>query len=347
MNAVELIELSGQLLGLSTRDWNADTVGLAALVPDGSSRRFYRLQGPQQPLIAILPPENDEKGRAEARSFYQIGCHLQRCAAPTPAILAFDEQSGLALCEDLGEHRLYEEVQARGIEASLPLYEQAVRELARMQVRGGHGFDPTWCWDTPAYDRALMLERESGYFLRAFCADLLGLDVDREQVDADCHRLAEAAAQAPAHFFLHRDFQSRNIMVCDEEVRFIDFQGGRPGPLAYDLASLLIDPYTGLAPAQQEHLLAVYLEALHQEIDYDPQQFQEEFILLALQRNLQILGAFAFLSQVKQKPFFAQFLAPSLDSLRGLLAKPEAAGYAALYQLCQLCRRKLDQLSFS
>ncbi len=345
MNSEQLVELVGRLLGLSSTDWNRQTVRLQALVPDGSSRRFYRVQGPEQSLIAILPPEKDGRGQAEARAFYHIGSHLQRCGAPTPAILAFDEKSGLALCEDLGQDRLYEQVQSRGIKAVLPLYEQAVRELAHVQVCGAQGFDPSWCWDTPAYDRELMLERESGYFLRACCLDLLHLDFDRAAVEAECGQLAEAAAQAPARFFLYRDFQSRNIMVNRGKVRFIDFQGGRLGPLAYDLASLLIDPYITLNASAQEHLLAVYLQALNEEMVYDPQQFHREYLLLALQRNLQILGAFAFLSQVKQKPFFAQFLAPALDSLRGLLAKPEAAGYAALSHLCQLCRQELEKRS--
>jgi len=347
MNPDQLVQLCGQLLGLSANDWNRETVRLQSLVPDGSSRRFYRLQGPDHTMIAILPPEKDERGQAEARAFYNIGSHLQHCGAPTPAMLAFDKQSGLALCEDLGEQRLYEQVQAQGVPAVLPLYEQAVRELARVQVHGGQGFDPSWCWDTPAYDRELMLTRESGYFVQACCIDLLQLDFDRDAVQADCVHLAEAAAQAPARFFLYRDFQSRNIMINQGRVRFIDFQGGRLGPLAYDLASLLIDPYINLKPEVQAHLLAIYLQALQQETIYDPEQFRREYLLLALQRNLQILGAFAFLSRVKQKPFFAQFLAPALDSLRGLLAKPEAGGYAALSDLCRLCRRKLEEQPLS
>jgi aminoglycoside/choline kinase family phosphotransferase len=214
-----------------------------------------------------------------------------------------------------------------------------------MQVRAAEGFDPAWCWDTPRYDRQLMRERESGYFLRACCTDLLRLDFDREAVEAECARLADEAAQAPAHFFLHRDFQCRNIMLTGHEVRFIDFQGGRLGPLAYDLASLLLDPYVALPQTLQEHLLAVYLDALQEEIPYNPEQFLREYVFLALQRNLQILGAFAFLSQVRQKSFFAQFLRPALGSLCALLAKPEAAGYAALYHLTGQCRQELEKRS--
>jgi hypothetical protein len=347
MNTAALIKVAGQLLGEPEKFWNEATVQVAVLMPDGSSRRFFQLRAPgREAVIAILPPENDAPGLVEANAFYHIGRHLQQGGAPVPAIHAFDAVSGLVLCEDLGDQRLYEQVVASpGSAPTLGLYEQTVRVLARMQVRAAEGFDPAWCWDTPRYDRTLMRERESGYFLRACCVDLLGLDFDHQLVASECAQLADAAAQAPADFFLHRDFQCRNLMVRDHAVRFIDFQGGRLGPLAYDLASLLLDPYAALPPAMQDHLTAVYLEALQQEISYDSDQFRREYLFLALQRNLQILGAFAFLSGVRQKPFFAQFLRPALSTLSGLLAKPEAAGYAALSHLTAQCRQELEKRS--
>ena len=132
-------------------------------------------------------------------------------------------------------------------------------------------------------------------------------------------------------------------MIKDGQVRCIDFQGGRFGPLAYDLASLLLDPYAGLPETTQEHLRLVYLEALQDLIPYDAEQFQHEYVFLALQRNLQILGAFSFLSQVRQKSFFAQFISPALSTLGALLARPEAAGYAHLRSLVNQCRQEFEQ----
>jgi aminoglycoside/choline kinase family phosphotransferase len=347
MNTKALIAAAGRLLGRSAPSWNQETVRVATLVPDGSSRRFFQMQGPgREAFIAILPPEKEEHGQLEATAFYRIGSHLRQRDVPIPEMYAFDPATGLVLCEDLGDQRLYERVVGgQGSRQTLGLYQQAVRQLARMQVRAALGFDPAWCWDTPRYDRQLMRERESGYFLRACCIDFLGLDFDREAVEAECAQLADAAAQAPADFFLHRDFQCRNIMLFRDEVRFIDFQGGRLGPLAYDLASLLLDPYAALSADMQDHLIAVYLEALHQEIPYHPAQFRHEYVFLALQRNLQILGAFAFLSQRRQKPFFAQFLRPALASLSSLLAKPEAAGYVVLRKLTTQCRQELEKRS--
>ena len=340
MTKTLLIEAVGRLLAPQADTWD-QFVHIRALVPDGSSRRFFHLRAQYgQTLIAVLPPETDPAGLAEARAFFYIGRHLHLAGAPTPLIHAFDPATGLVLCEDLGDLRLHDLVVEQGVVAVTDLYDQAVRALARMQVRAAAGFDPTWCWDTPRYDQQLMRERESGYFLRACCVDLLNLHFDQAAVEAECGRLAEAAAEAPADFFLHRDFQSRNLMVHNGQVRFLDFQGGRLGPLAYDLASLLLDPYAALPAAMQERLAGVYLAALGQEINYDPEQFQREYVWLALQRNLQILGAFAFLSRVRGKPFFARFLGPALDSLAGLLAKPEAAGYPALRDLTDQCRQE-------
>lgn len=317
-----------------------------ALTPDGSTRRFFRVHARDgTTAVAVLPPPGDAAAMREARAAWKIGRHLAGRDVPVPAPYGFDPGTGLFLCEDLGDRRLHDVLLAAapGDERIRALYRQVVTELARMQVLGGRGLDPSWCWQGSRYDRALMLERESGYFARALCRDLLGLEVDSTALAAEFEALAAAASGAPAGFFLHRDFQSRNIMVRDGKVFFIDFQAGRFGPLAYDLASLLIDPYAGLDNTLQEALVPVYLDAVNQYIPYDRQQFEAEFLVLALQRNLQILGAFAFLSQQRGKAFFRPYLRPAIAGLQTLLAKPGAAGYPALRHLADQCRQQLKE----
>jgi len=193
-----------------------------------------------------------------------------------------------------------------------------VGDLAHMQVQGAEGFDPDWCWDTPRYDKSLMLDRESGYFLRAFWKGLLGQE-EPSGLQEEFDFLAEKAAAIPAGFFLHRDFQSRNIMIYQNKPCFIDFQGGRLGPLGYDLASLLIDPYVALPDDFQIELLEAYLDELEKLITVDRRKFIEEYLLLALHRNLQIVGAFSFLSTERKKVFFRQYIEPALVSLNKLL----------------------------
>ncbi len=335
-----LIDTACSLLGREHPGWDQRPLDIEPVVPDGSCRCFYRIKGPgQKTFFVITPPSDDANGMAEARSFYTIGCHLLQHGVPVPAIHGFDPASGLMVCEDLGSTSLFDCVTsgASKSEQVITLYEQVVSVLPRMQVVAAEGFDGGWCWDTPQYDRHLMLTRESEYFLQACCVDFLGLRVDRAPLERDFRNLAEHAAAAPAHYFLHRDFQSRNIMIKEGRVRIIDFQGGRLGPLGYDLASLLIDPYVGLTVEQQQYLIALYLDNLQTYIPYDRVQFHHEYRVLALQRNLQILGAFAFLSRVRQKPFFLDFIKPALQSLDTLLAKVQRADYPALCDLTQQC----------
>lgn len=283
---------------------------------------------------------------AEARSAWLIGGHLHRAGVPVPEPLAHDPDSGLILCEDLGEVRLYDHLhggRGAGEGEVLRLYGEAVRELARMQIRGGEGFHESWCWQTARYDRELMLARESGYFLQALCRDLLGLEPDGAALAREFQSIADRAAAAPATYFLHRDYQSRNLMLANGTLRIIDFQGGRRGPLAYDLASLLIDPYVGLPERVQEELLDEYLRELAQLTGYDPDRFREEYRYLALQRNLQILGAFAFLGGQRGKKFFLPFIGPALCSLGARLASPGLNPCPVLIHLVETCQERLER----
>ncbi len=352
----DFIQQACQLLNASDNisntgdDWSRKNIRISPLTPDGSLRRFCRIEHNNgSKAVAIAPPPDDAVGLREAVSGWHIGKHLFACKAPVPELYGFDEQNGLLVCEDLGNQRLHDLVEHKGADSQqvIQCYQQTVAELARMQVQASKDFDPTWCWDTPSYDRNLMLERESGYFLRALCQDFLQLEIDHEKITQDFHKLAKKASQAEASFFLHRDFQSRNIMLQEHQkdqknqVRFIDYQAGRLGPLAYDLASLLIDPYAALPVSLQEELLEQYLDTLTSLLPYDRAQFRQEYLLLALQRNLQILGAFAFLSQQRNKPFFRQYLTPALLSLHGLLAKTTTAEYPYLKSLSYRCLEEL------
>ncbi len=340
----ELIAQITDLLGTASGK-RCRGLRLEPLRPDGSLRRFYRLHAAdERSFLAILPPEGaDAAALAEAKSLACIGRHLHRLALPTPEIVAWDAASGLVLCEDFGNERLHGSATAAGQERRrLELYRKTLQALVRMQVRAAEGFDPDWCWDTPRYDARLMQERESGYFLRACCRNLLGLAFDAGALAEECRHLAGQAALAPAHFFLHRDFQSRNIMLPSGKPGFIDFQGGRLGPLAYDVASLLLDPYAALPAPMQEQLLQVYLAELRREYAYDPARFRHEYLFVAAHRNMQIMGAFAFLTQVRGKSFFAPYLAPAAASLATLLANPVFSRYPGLRRLCRLCRHRLN-----
>ena len=322
---------------------NSKEVTLTPLPGDGSSRLFYKIKtGSDESFCGVLPgSENVKKGMIEAHAAYNIGSHLQKRGIPVPKIHAFNPQNGFILFEDLGDTLLHDELEslknkkgAQVWEHSIETYKEIIELLLFMQISGSIHFDRKWCWDTQRYNKKLMLEKESGYFMQAFCQDLLGIKDFPAALSDEFKQLASRAARQPAVYFLHRDFQSRNLMVLNGEIRIIDFQGGRLGPLGYDLASLLIDPYVQIPAEIQQELLDHYLEHLCT-YGLDDLAFLKGYPSLALQRNLQILGAFAFLSKQKQKGFFQQFILPAALSLLQQLTGPAGDDYPHLLKLTE------------
>jgi aminoglycoside/choline kinase family phosphotransferase len=313
------------------------------LTGDGSDRLFLRLTAPGWRRIVVLPAPTLARGKEEAAAFWNIGRHLRSRGVEVPELFGFDRETGLVLCEDLGDGLLQEKLQTgQTSEAeALRLYRLALDLLLKMQLSGAVDFDPAWCWDTGRYDRHLMLTRESGYFWQACCLDLLGL-AKPDGLDDEFRDLADLAAQLPGEFFLHRDFQSRNLLVQEDRLRVLDFQGGRLGPLGYDLASLLNDPYAALPEQVKIGLFEYYRENLVEARPDLAPGFAEGYQWLALQRNLQILGAFAFLSRMKGKTFFQAFLRPAAENLVRLLMLPGARRFPVLRGLVLELPERID-----
>lgn len=306
----------------SIPDTNLMNSGLE-LIPlsgDGSNRQFYRVSHTDFSCIAAVPPSIDEKTLREAQAAFTIGRHLFHCSTPVPEMFGYDSDKGIVLYEDLGGVHLYDLACStdfndyQGLLNLQETYEQVLDVLVVMQVKGREGFNGRWCWDTPQYDKEVMVQRESGYFYQQCWINLLGKD-PVAGIEDDFLRLALSAERGDCTFFLHRDFQSRNIMIKENRVRVIDFQGGRFGPLGYDVASLLLDPYTSLPASMQEDLLEYYLIQLQKLIKIDKEKFYESYRALSLQRNLQIIGAFCYLGVFCQKAFFRPFIRPSLENL--------------------------------
>ncbi len=290
------------------------------LAGDGSDRRFFRVPG--EPSVVLLNhPQPPGPGVSENDSYFFIGRHLRATGTPVPEIFAYCREEGWMLLEDVGDVSLAQAAAAAPGHAELvALYRQALAILVHQQVEGSRDFNPAWCFDTPAVTRPFLLERECLYFVRAFVQGYLGLEVEAGDLAPDFEHLLHEACPEESPFFLHRDFQSKNLFIQGSALRVLDFQGGRRGPLGYDLAALLIDPYVDLSPARQEDLLDFYLGLLRQYGDFDPEDFREQYDHLALCRNLQILGAFGFLTRVKGKPWFARYIPPALAGLRRRLA---------------------------
>lgn len=302
---------------------------------DGSDRLFFKIvlvSG--ESCLAVFPSPTLPKKAAfsEAYSTYAISRHLESKSIAVPRVFAYDDVSGGILFEYLGTTLLYDIVINKKSDPA-ELYRKALDNLVAFQVKGVSGFNESYCWDTRKYDRQLMLTRESGYFRHEFCSEYLGLEVFPDQLQDDFNRLADRVCEEGCRFLLHRDYQSRNLMVKDKDIFIIDFQGARFGPLGYDVASLLNDPYVDLGRDLKNKLFDYYLDILLQQISVDRESFVESYSHIALQRNLQVLGAYAFLSHKKNKLFFRDFISPAFCSLASLISGELSGKYPALEEL--------------
>jgi hypothetical protein len=124
---------------------------------------------------------------------------------------------------------------------------------------------------------------------------------------------------APHDYFLYRDFQSRNIMLHDGNLYFLDYQGGRKGALHYDVASLLYDAKADLPPEVRERLLDDYLDALAGFIPLERSAFMHHYYAYVYVRIMQALGAYGFRGFYERKPHFLQSVPYALKNLRWLL----------------------------
>ncbi len=140
---------------------------------------------------------------------------------------------------------------------------------------------------------------------------------DTAAIQEDFHRLAQKVAACP-RVVIHRDFQCQNIMITPGNIpRVIDFQGARMAPAAYDVASILWDPYYRIDNGIRDRLLDFYMgEMKRNSAGFDEALFRESIIPCRLQRHMQALGAYGFLSVVKGKKYFLKHIPEALRLLK-------------------------------
>lgn len=296
---------------------------VSAVEAHGSNRKRYRLASQKRTAIGV---ENDD--RAENIAFLTFSRHFRNCGLPVPDIFGEDLDANVYLEEDLGYHTLFDLLSAsRGEETGLPkrieaIYEKVVGILPEFQVRAGSSLDYDACYPRHSFDRQSIMW-DLNYF-KYYFLKLAQIPFNEQELENDFNRFADYLLQAERHFFLYRDFQSRNIMVRDgDQPYFIDYQGGRRGALQYDIASLLYDAKADLPFDFREQLLENYLNALAPHVKFERGEFQKYYCGYVLVRIMQAMGAYGFRGFYERKTRFLQSVPFAIRNLEYVLQHAE------------------------
>ena len=291
-------------------------ISRTGLKGDGSDRNWYRLTSGNRSLVMADHGIRKTQSTSEVDSFVAIGRHLHDKDLPVPKIYLYDTFSGLVFMEDLGDVNLQILVlNTENPDQTISYYKSVISLLGKLSLSGAEDFDPLWTYQTSGYDRDLILEKECRYFVDAFLRNCLGMNIRFKDLENEFSSLADSALEFSVNGFMHRDMQSRNIMIKNNRFYFIDFQGGRLGPVQYDLASLLMDPYVELSSRVRNLLLNFSVHTLSSVLKVDPDDFLAGYKYCSITRNLQILGAFAYLSHTKGKRYFEKYIPNAINTL--------------------------------
>ncbi len=283
------------------------------LPASGSDRVYFRLSAREKSAIGAWNPvaEENEAFLHFTDVFFRSGLHV-------PEVYAADTEENIYLIEHLGDITLFSLMENRLFADVFPgdianLYMAALSELVRIQVIGGEKIDYGKCYPYPVFDNQAMLW-DLNYFKYYFLK--LHVNFHESRLEDDFKTLAGYLAAADNSYFMYRDFQSRNIMIHEGKPFFIDYQGGRKGPLQYDVASLLFQVKADLPWHFREEMLNHYISELKNYREVDETAFREQYFGFVLIRLLQVLGAYGFRGLVEKKQHFLASIPYALKNLR-------------------------------
>lgn len=282
-----------------------------------SGRKIIRLHGEKNTAIGVLYDVREENV-----AFLEFSRHFRRHNLPVPQIYAEDLDRGAYLEQDLGNTTLFDYLSQNRTgeqigEPAVEYYRQTLSILPHFQTEAGRDLNYKVCYPRASFDRqsiAWDLNYFKYYFLR-----LAGIPFSEQALEDDFSRLTKFLLTAPHDYFMYRDFQSRNIMLHEGDLYFLDYQGGRKGALHYDVASLLFDAKADLPPSLRAQLLDHYLNELARLIPLERPMFMQHYYAFVYVRLMQALGAYGFRGFYERKPLFLQSVPYALKNVRWLL----------------------------
>jgi len=302
------------------------------LPSSGSNRRYFRIPGSGITLIGAKGTSIEEN-----IAFMEIAKHFKLKGLPVPQVLCASSNNEFYLQEDLGDITLFNSIE-QGRETSnfspdeISLLKKTIATLPKLQFEGGKGLDYSICFPQPEFDERNVWF-DCNYFKYCFLKTT-GIEFSEIKLHDDLTKMAADLLEGGnEEVFMYRDFQARNVMLVDGNPYFIDFQGGRKGPLYYDLASFVWQAKANYPTELKETLIETYREALKPYKDIPKEEFYKKLRLFVLFRTMQVLGAYGFRGYFEKKPHFLQSVPFAIDNLRKLITEEPFTEYPYIQEI--------------
>jgi len=282
----------------------------------GGDRVYFRIIQSNESWIATY-----SLNIKESETFIYFAEHFKTKSLPVPKVLAINADKTVYLQEDLGATSLLDVLEKEGkTEHVYALFQKSLSALAKLQVEGGKGLDYSKCLTSKVFGKHSILTDLLYY--KYYFLDTLQYPYDKQALIDEFEWLSDALASNEWNHFMFRDFQSRNIIVANDEVSFIDFQGGMQGGLTYDVASLLWQAKAELSQEWKEKLLDYYLEEVQKLIStpLNKEALKKQYHGFVLLRLLQVMGAYGFRGLFERKAHFLTSIPLGLLNIKNFLA---------------------------
>lgn len=306
---------------------------ITLLPVSGSDRRYYRLSSSKNSAIGTYNPNTTENN-----SYFYFTDLFRKHSINVPEVFLTNKDRKYYLQQDLGTTSLFEMLMKEGQTKEVRQYfHKALEQLARLQWIAGRETDFYQCFGTKQFDeKAIMADL---LYFKYYFADLQNIQYDKLLLIDEMESLSKDLGRIQPQMLMYRDFQSRNIMIHNDEVYFIDFQGAMQGPPQYDIASLLWQAKASLPDNWKDDLLNGYIKSLNElhVTRVDEIHFRKGYLQFVLLRILQVLGAYGYRGLLQHKPHFISSIGPALKNLNGFLSNnPSLPAYPELRKVLEL-----------
>lgn len=291
---------------------------IVKLSGDGSNRSYYRLSAKGKSLIGAVGTCADEN-----RAFIALARKFRECGINAPEVLAVSSDALCYLQQDLGDVTLFASMKESRdatsfLQKDVDMLCKIMSQLPHIQYKVAEDFDFNICYPVKEFDRRSVMW-DFNYFKYCFLKGV-NIEFNESLLEDEFEKMATMLLNENENTFMYRDFQSRNVMIYNGEPYFIDFQGGRKGPLYYDVASFVGQARACYTPEVVEAMIESYLTALAEYKKVNREEFFSLLSVFRIFRLLQNLGTYGFRGLFEHKKAFVETIPGALAQLKEQLS---------------------------